>query len=134
MADKHLKTIVVNANTNVVTQINVFIVPEGGQQALIDFLKEAAQLRVQLQVGFPPACIAVAMERGSSTMLKAKTSKLHSASSSVFERAVGWNEINLLARRTPDCTTSYSRSKNRPREIQVRSLKKDRTGFGTAVH
>jgi hypothetical protein len=33
----------INANTNVVTQINVFIVPEGGQQALIDFLKEAAQ-------------------------------------------------------------------------------------------
>jgi antibiotic biosynthesis monooxygenase (ABM) superfamily enzyme len=33
----------INANTGVVTQINVFTVPEGGQQALIDFLKEAAK-------------------------------------------------------------------------------------------
>ena len=31
------------ANTDVITQINVFTVPEGGQQALIDLLKEAAQ-------------------------------------------------------------------------------------------
>jgi hypothetical protein len=33
----------INANTGIVTQINVFNVPEGGQQALIDFLKEAAK-------------------------------------------------------------------------------------------
>jgi heme-degrading monooxygenase HmoA len=33
----------INANTDMVTQINVFTVPEGGQQALIDFLKEAAK-------------------------------------------------------------------------------------------
>jgi hypothetical protein len=33
----------INANTGIVTQINVFTVPEGGQQALIDFLKGAAQ-------------------------------------------------------------------------------------------
>ena len=33
----------ISANTSVVTQINIFTVPEGGQQALIDFLKEAAQ-------------------------------------------------------------------------------------------
>lgn len=33
----------INANTGIVTQINVFTVPEGGQQALIDFLKEAAK-------------------------------------------------------------------------------------------
>jgi hypothetical protein len=33
----------IKANTGVVTQINVFIVPKGGQQALIDLLKEAAQ-------------------------------------------------------------------------------------------
>jgi hypothetical protein len=32
----------INANTAIVTQINVFTVPEGGQQALIDFLQEAA--------------------------------------------------------------------------------------------
>jgi antibiotic biosynthesis monooxygenase (ABM) superfamily enzyme len=33
----------INANTDVITQINVFTVPEGGQQALVDFLKEAAK-------------------------------------------------------------------------------------------
>jgi antibiotic biosynthesis monooxygenase (ABM) superfamily enzyme len=33
----------INANTGIVTQINVFTVPEGRQQSLIDFLKEAAQ-------------------------------------------------------------------------------------------
>jgi hypothetical protein len=33
----------INANTAIVTQINVFTVPEGGQQALIDFLQEAAK-------------------------------------------------------------------------------------------
>jgi hypothetical protein len=33
----------INANTAIVTQINVFTVPEGGQQALIYFLQEAAK-------------------------------------------------------------------------------------------
>ena len=33
----------INANTAIVTQINIFTVPESGQQALIDFLKEAAK-------------------------------------------------------------------------------------------
>ena len=33
----------IEAHTGVVTQINVFTVPEGGQQALIDLLTEAAQ-------------------------------------------------------------------------------------------
>jgi antibiotic biosynthesis monooxygenase (ABM) superfamily enzyme len=33
----------INANTGIVTQINVFTVPEGGQQALVDFLKDAAK-------------------------------------------------------------------------------------------
>jgi heme-degrading monooxygenase HmoA len=32
----------IQADTGVVTQINVFTVPEGGQQALIDLLTEAA--------------------------------------------------------------------------------------------
>lgn len=34
---------VIKANSGVVTQINVFTVPEGGQQALIDALAEAAK-------------------------------------------------------------------------------------------
>jgi len=33
----------INANAAIVTQINVFTVPEGGQQALIDCLQEAAK-------------------------------------------------------------------------------------------
>jgi heme-degrading monooxygenase HmoA len=34
---------IIEANTGVITQINVFTVPEGGQQPLIDLLTEAAQ-------------------------------------------------------------------------------------------
>ena len=34
----------IHANASVVTQINVFTVPSGGQQALIDHLSEAARL------------------------------------------------------------------------------------------
>jgi hypothetical protein len=33
----------INAHTGIVTQINVFTVPQGGQQALIDLLKDAAK-------------------------------------------------------------------------------------------
>jgi hypothetical protein len=33
----------ITANTGIVTQINVFTVPEGGQQALIDLLAESAK-------------------------------------------------------------------------------------------
>jgi hypothetical protein len=33
----------ITANTYIVTQINVFTVPQGGQQALIELLTEAAQ-------------------------------------------------------------------------------------------
>ncbi|MBN9083016.1 MAG: antibiotic biosynthesis monooxygenase [Rhizobiales bacterium 62-17] len=34
---------IIKANTGIVTQINVFDVPPGGQQALIDLLSEAAR-------------------------------------------------------------------------------------------
>jgi hypothetical protein len=34
----------ITANLGVITQINVFTAPEGGQDALIAFLKEAAQV------------------------------------------------------------------------------------------
>jgi hypothetical protein len=33
---------IIRADTGVITQINVFTVPEGGQQPLIDLLREAA--------------------------------------------------------------------------------------------
>ena len=35
---------IIRANTRIVTQINVFTVPAGGQQALIDYLAKAAQV------------------------------------------------------------------------------------------
>jgi hypothetical protein len=35
---------IIQANTSIVTQINVFTVPSGGQQALIDYLAEAAKV------------------------------------------------------------------------------------------
>jgi hypothetical protein len=34
---------VIRANTGIVTQINIFTVPAGGQQALIDFLADSAR-------------------------------------------------------------------------------------------
>ncbi|MCB8820750.1 antibiotic biosynthesis monooxygenase family protein [Microvirga rosea] len=34
---------IIRANAGIITQINVFTVPPGGQQALIDHLSEAAQ-------------------------------------------------------------------------------------------
>ena len=34
---------IIRANSGIVTQINVFTVPEGGQQALIDHLAESAR-------------------------------------------------------------------------------------------
>jgi hypothetical protein len=52
-------------------------------------------------------------------MLRVKASKLHSASSSVFERAVGWNAIKSLARRILDCTTLYLRWRNRQEQMSA---------------
>ena len=34
---------IIRANTGIITQINVFTVPEGGQDVLIDYLAEAAK-------------------------------------------------------------------------------------------
>ena len=39
----------IEAHTGVITQINVFTVPEGGQQALIDLLTETAQACSQVE-------------------------------------------------------------------------------------
>ena len=33
---------IITSQSGIITQINVFTVPEGGQQAMIDLLKEAA--------------------------------------------------------------------------------------------
>jgi hypothetical protein len=45
----------IEANTGIVTQINVFTVPEGGQQALIDFLTEAARFASTTTAQWPPS-------------------------------------------------------------------------------
>ena len=34
---------IIRANSGIITQINLFTVPEGGQQALIDLLRESAR-------------------------------------------------------------------------------------------
>jgi quinol monooxygenase YgiN len=39
----------IQAHAGVITQINVFTVPEGGQQALIDLLAQAAQAASQVE-------------------------------------------------------------------------------------
>ena len=39
----------IEAKTGVITQINVFVVPEGGQQPLIELLTEAAQACSQVE-------------------------------------------------------------------------------------
>ncbi len=39
---------IIRANTSVVTQINVFNVPNGGQERLIDFLSQAARAASQV--------------------------------------------------------------------------------------
>jgi len=39
----------IQANTGVITQINIFTVPKGGQQALIDLLTEAARASSQIE-------------------------------------------------------------------------------------
>jgi quinol monooxygenase YgiN len=39
----------IEAKTGVITQINVFTVPEGGQQALIELLTEAAKASSQVE-------------------------------------------------------------------------------------
>jgi quinol monooxygenase YgiN len=42
---------IIRANAGIVTQINVFTVPEGGQQALLDHLAEAARASSQVDGG-----------------------------------------------------------------------------------
>ena len=50
---------IIKANTGIVTQINVFTVPEGGQQALIDFLADAAEF-----ASTTPGWISASVHRG----------------------------------------------------------------------
>jgi hypothetical protein len=81
---------IIRANTQIVTQINVFTVPEGGQQALIDFLIEAATFASTMQgVGSLRACTGASMEPGSSTMRRARVWKRPNGSWSASQRKAG---------------------------------------------
>jgi antibiotic biosynthesis monooxygenase (ABM) superfamily enzyme len=83
----------INANTGAVTQINVFTVPEGGQQALIEFLKEAAQF-----ASSTPGWISASVHRsldGTRVVNYAQSETLEAAQRVVDRlREGGWLERN----------------------------------------
>ena len=83
----------INANTDVITQINVFTVPESGQQALIDFLKEAAQF-----ASTTPGWISASVHRscdGTRVVNYAQSENLEAAQRIIDRlREGGWLERN----------------------------------------
>jgi hypothetical protein len=85
----------INANTEVVTQINVFTVPEGGQQALIDFLKEAAKF-----ASTTPGWLSASVHRsrdGTRVVNYAQSENLEAAQRIIDRlRKAGWLERNKI--------------------------------------
>jgi antibiotic biosynthesis monooxygenase (ABM) superfamily enzyme len=85
----------INANTEVVTQINVFTVPEGGQQALIDFLKEAAKF-----ASATPGWLSASVHRsrdGTRVVNYAQSENLEAAQRIIDRlRKAGWLERNKI--------------------------------------
>jgi hypothetical protein len=83
----------INANVGIVTQINVFTVPEGGQPALIEFLKEAAQF-----ASSTPGWISASVHRsrdGTRVVNYAQTESLEAAQRVIERlREGGWFERN----------------------------------------
>jgi len=83
----------IEANTEVVTQINVFTVPEGGQQALIDFLTEAAKF-----ASATPGWISASVHRsrdGTRVVNYAQSESIEAARRIIDRlRAGGWLERN----------------------------------------
>jgi antibiotic biosynthesis monooxygenase (ABM) superfamily enzyme len=84
---------VINANTGIVTQINVFTVPEGGQQALIEFLAEAAKF-----ASTTPGWISASVHRsrdGTRVVNYAQSESLEAAKRIIDRlREAGWLERN----------------------------------------
>lgn len=84
---------IIKANTGIVTQINVFTVPEGGQQALIDLLAEAAQFASTI-----PGWISASVHRsrdGTRVVNYAQSESLEAAQRIIDQlRAGGWLERN----------------------------------------
>jgi heme-degrading monooxygenase HmoA len=84
---------VIKANTGIVTQINVFTVPEGGQQALIEFLVEAAKFASTV-----PGWISASVHRsrdGTRVVNYAQSESLEAAKRVIDHlREAGWLERN----------------------------------------
>jgi hypothetical protein len=83
----------INANTGIVTQINVFTVPEGGQQALVDFLKDAAKF-----ASSTPGWVSASVHRshdGTRVVSYAQSESLEAAQRIIERlRKGGWLERN----------------------------------------
>ena len=83
----------IKANVGIVTQINVFTVPEGGQPALIELLKQAAQF-----ASSTPGWISASVHRsrdGTRVVNYAQTESLESAQRVIDRlRENGWLERN----------------------------------------
>jgi hypothetical protein len=83
----------IDANTGIITQINVFTVPQGGQQALIDLLAESAR-----SVMSTPGWISASIHRscdGTRVVNYAQTQSLEAAQRVITRlRDEGWLERN----------------------------------------
>ena len=84
---------IIKANTGIVTQINVFTVPKGGQQALIDFLADAAKF-----ASTTPGWISASVHRsrdGTRVVNYAQSESLEAAQGIIDRlRESGWLERN----------------------------------------
>ena len=84
---------VIKANAGIVTQINVFTVPEGGQQALIDLLTEAAKF-----ASTTPGWVSASVHRsrdGTRVVNYAQSESLEAATRIIERlREAGWLERN----------------------------------------
>lgn len=85
----------ITANTGIVTQINVFTVPAGGQQPLIDFLAAAAQF-----ASTTPGWISASVHRsrdGTRVVNYAQSESLEAAQRIIDRlREGGWLDRNQL--------------------------------------
>lgn len=74
---------IIRANAGVITQINVFTVPEGGQDALIDLLSEAARFSRET-----PGWLSASLHksRDGTRVVNYAQSESPTAAQAVFER------------------------------------------------
>ena len=83
----------IKANTGIITQINVFTVPEGGQEALIDLLAESARF-----ASTTPGWVSASIHRScdGSRVVNYAQSESVEAAQRVFVRLrdAGWLERN----------------------------------------